>query len=93
MTAYLPFLHKKTVQFFFTFRIYTVKFRLSGLADLHKVARSWLMGSVLLYVKCTTQTDVVVAVVRTAVAALCRWIAVAVVVVTATTIEPVVAGP
>ena len=47
----------------------------------------------LLYVKCTTQTEDVVAVVRIAVAAVSRVIVVAVVVVTTTTLVPAEAGP
>ena len=59
-----------------------------------KLCESWcLVGSVLLYVKCTTWTDKVVAIVRIFVAAVRRWIAVAVVVEIATTIVPVGAGP
>lgn len=50
-------------------------------------------NSVLLYVKRTTQTDIVVAVVRTDVVAVSRWKAAAAVAVKATTTVPVVAGP
>ena len=50
-------------------------------------------GSVLLYVKCTAQTIVIVAAARTVVAAVSRVIAVAVAVATTTTYAPVVAGP
>ena len=59
-----------------------------------KLYGSWcLVESVLLYVKCTTQTDIVVAVVRTVAVAVCRWNAAAVEAVIATTIGPVAAGP
>ena len=60
---------------------------------LHKVVGFQLVGSVLLYIKCTTQTDIVVAIVRIVVAAVSRWIDVAVVAVKATTKVPADAGP